>query len=73
MTNANSTAIDIDLGRVNVENFDVGQDHNTESFIDLPHSDVLFLDTSHLQHLRAQKFKVSHSLQKDIIANGNKG
>lgn len=45
------TTVDINFRRVNAQHLDVGQNHNTESFIDLPQSYIIDFDSSIGQQL----------------------
>jgi hypothetical protein len=55
MANADGTTVGVDLVDVKVKGFDVGEDDDTESFVDFPHSNVLLFHSCHFQHLQNEK------------------
>lgn len=61
-----SSSVDVDICRVDVEHFDVGQHDHAEGFVDLPHGDVLLLQASCVQNLQPQEYIFCIKLHNDF-------
>lgn len=48
MSDTDSATMHIHFIRVNAQHFDVGQCHHTESLVDFPHGNILFVDAMSL-------------------------
>lgn len=51
VSNADSTTMDVDLGRIQVTLLDIGQDHHAESLVYLKHGNVVLVDACLFQAL----------------------